>query len=58
MVNDNIIFRECEVLSVIDDQAGLRIKVRIDPDDNDCETIEQLPYCYPLIPKHFHINPR
>ena len=58
MVNDNIIFRECEVLSVIDDQAGLRIKVRIDPDDNDCETIEQLPYCYPLIPKHFHINPK
>ena len=57
MVNDNIIFRECEVLSVIDDQAGLRIKVRIDPDDNDCKTIEQLPYCYPLIPKHFHINP-
>jgi len=58
MVNDNIIFRECEVLSVIDDQAGLRIKVRIDPDDNDCKTIEQLPYCYPLMPKHFHINPK
>ena len=58
MANDKIITRECEVLSVIDDQAGLRIKVRIDPDDNDCKTIEQLPYCYPLIPKHFHINPK
>lgn len=55
---DNIIFRECEVLSVTDDQAGLRIKVRIYPDDNDCETDEQLPYCYPLLPKHFHINPK
>lgn len=55
---DDKIFRECEVLSVNDDQAGLRIKVRIYPDDNECKTINDLPYCYPLMPKHFHINPK
>lgn len=55
---DDKIFRECEVLSVIDDKAGLRIKVRIHPDDSDCETIDDLPFCYPLLPKHFHINPK
>ena len=55
---DDKIFRECEVLSVIDDKAGLRIKVRIHPDDSDCATIDDLPFCYPLMPKHFHINPK
>ena len=55
---DDKIFRECEVLSVIDDKGGLRIKVRIHPDDSDCETIDDLPFCYPLLPKHFHINPK
>ena len=55
---DDKIFRECEVLSVIDDKAGLRIKVRIHPDDSDCKTIDDLPFCYPLLPKHFHINPK
>ena len=56
--SDDKIFRECEVLSVEDDKGGLRIKVRIHPDDSDCKTIDDLPYCYPLIPKHFHINPK
>lgn len=57
MIDDKI-FRECKVLSVDDDQAGLRIKVRLHPEDSDCKTIEELPYCFPLIPKHFHINPK
>lgn len=56
--SDDKIFRECEVLSVIDDKAGLRIKVRIEPDDRECKTIEDLPWCYPLLPKHFHLNPK
>ena len=57
-ISDDKLIRECEVLSVIDDKAGLRIKVRIYPDDADCATIDDLPFCYPLIPKHFHINPK
>jgi hypothetical protein len=51
------IFRECKVLSVYDDKAGLRIKVRMDPEDNKLTT-DEIPYCYPLLPKHFHINPK
>ena len=57
MNENNYIFRECEVLSVNDDQGGLRIKVRIDPEDNMLP-IERIPFCFPLLPKHFHINPK
>lgn len=52
------IIRECKVLSVLDDQAGLRIKVKLDPEDNSIKNTEDLPWCYPLLPKHFHINPK
>ena len=51
------IFRECEVVSVYDDQAGLRIKVKLDPEDT-YKNMEDIPWCYPLLPKHFHINPK
>lgn len=54
----NIIARFCEVLSVDDENAGLRIKVRLEPEDADCDTIEELPYCFPALPKHLHINPK
>lgn len=55
--NEKILFMESEVLSVEDDKAGLRIKVKILPYDQGLN-LEQLPYCFPLIPKHFHINPK
>lgn len=55
---DSTIIRLCKVLSVDDDQAGLRIKVRIEPDDADCKYIEDLPYVFPLLPKLIHINPK
>lgn len=57
-MKDDIIIRFCEVLSVEDDQAGLRIKVRLDPEDCDCLYTKDLPYCFPLLPKHIHINPK
>lgn len=57
-MNNPILIRLCEVLSVVDDQAGLRIKVRLNPEDNKIKTIEELPYCFPLLPKHLHINPK
>lgn len=57
-MTDNRIIRFCKVLSVKDDNAGLRIKVRIHPEDADCKTDEELPYCFPLLPKHIHINPK
>lgn len=56
--NDNIILRLCKVLSVDDDQAGLRIRVRLEPEDGDIKYLEDLPYVFPLLPKHLHINPK
>lgn len=56
--NDNMIIRLCEVLSVDDDKAGLRIKVRLDPEDGDVEYLEDLPYVFPLLPKMLHVNPK
>lgn len=55
---DGIIVRICEVLSVQDNQAGLRIKVRLEPYDNNYKNIEDIPYCFPLLPKFFHCNPK
>lgn len=55
--NDDKIFRECEVVSVNDEQACLRIKVRLHPEDNYTSD-EDLPYCFPLLPKHFQVNPK
>lgn len=60
MINDPLrqrILYTCEVKSVEDDQDGLRIKVYIDEFDRN-STIDELPYCFPLLPKHLHINPK
>lgn len=56
-MNNSLLIRFCEVLSVIDDNAGLRIKVRLHEDSN-YKTTDDLPYCFPLLPKHIHINPK
>lgn len=57
-MNSNILVYFCEVLSVIDDNAGLRIKVQIPYEDDDCKTINDLPYAFPALPKLIHINPK
>ena len=55
--SDDKIFRECAVVSVNDENACLRIKVRLQPEDNNTAD-EDLPYCFPLLPKHFQVNPK
>lgn len=46
-----------EVISVEDDTEGGRIKVRIA--DLDTRTAdENLPWCYPMLPKFFHLYPQ
>ena len=55
----NIYF--CRVESVFDENDGLRIKVRIptiDPDEVQDPYFERVPYAFPLLPKHLHVNPR
>lgn len=56
--DDPIIIRICKVLSVEDNTAGLRIKVRLEPEDGDIDKDSDLPYCLPLLPKMLHINPK
>lgn len=51
----------CKVESVFDENDGLRIKVRIptiDPPETQDPYFERVPFCFPLLPKHLHINPR
>jgi len=46
-----------EVISIDDETEGGRIKVKI-PDLDNRTTISELPWCYPLLPKFFHIYPQ
>lgn len=46
-----------EVISIEDETDGGRIKVKINGLDNHI-TNENLPWCYPLLPKFFHIYPQ
>lgn len=46
-----------EVISINDPTDGGRIKVKI-PDLDNKTGNEELPWCYPLIPKFFHIYPK
>lgn len=57
--NNTPIIRLAKVESVTDDQAGLRIKVRLHEDTyQDYPDISSLPYCFPLLPKFVHVNPK
>lgn len=55
--NNNLIYM-CRVLSVIDDNEGLRIKVRIPYLDDKNTPVSELPYVFPLLPKMMHVNPK
>lgn len=57
--NDTQVIRECKVLSVDDNKGGGRIKVNIGREDSDWKgQVKNLPWCFPLLPKHFHIMPK
>jgi hypothetical protein len=46
-----------KVISIDDQEDGARIKVRILDLDNGV-TDDNLPWCYPLLPRYFHIYPQ
>lgn len=54
-VSRTIYYRE--VISIIDETDGGRIKVKIADLDNRTAN-EDLPWCYPLLPKFFHLYPQ
>lgn len=56
--NDNTIIKIAEVKSVIDDADGMRIKVRLVPEDNSISLDKNLPYAFPLLPKQIHVSPK
>lgn len=65
--NDNYIFKLCTVEYVDDESKALRIKVRIHPYDDGKEISQEptsennnngVPWCFPLLPKMLHVNPR
>lgn len=45
------------VFDINDETDGQRIKVRVNPDDNS-KSDNQIPYAYPLLPKHLNIKPK
>lgn len=56
--SDESVVAICKVLRVDDEMGGNRIKVRIDPYDANCATDDDLPYCFPLMPKLIHVYPK
>lgn len=61
-INDRLLnltnFALCDVLSVDDESEGRRIKVRIPSSSDNEKTIDELPYCFPLLPKLIGVNPK
>lgn len=51
-------FALCDVLSVDDESEGGRIKVRIPGTSDNDKTIDELPFCFPLLPKLLSVNPK
>jgi hypothetical protein len=56
-MNNGIILKICEVISIFDENDGERIKVRISPED-DRKSDKELPYAFPLLPKMLHVKPK
>lgn len=56
-MENEYILREAKVISVDDEYGGMRIKVRLGGLDGDLAD-EDLPYCFPLLPKLIHISPK
>lgn len=51
-------FKICKVFSVSDDTDSGMIKVRFRPEDDKIKTIKELPDCFPLLPKMYHVMPK
>ena len=58
IVTDHSIIAITKVERVEDNMGGGRIKVRISPYDIVYKTDDDLPYCFPLLPKLVHVYPK
>ena len=57
-ITNNTLWFFCKVVAIEDIYDGKRIKVRLPYYDDDKKTVGDLPYCFPLLPKHLHIYPK
>lgn len=51
-------FKICKVLSVSDNRDTDTIKVRFEPEDDKFGSLDQIPECFPLLPKQFFVKPK
>lgn len=58
MVENSFIIKYGKVVSVEDDNFGLRIKARLINQSTVYKRDEDLPYLFPLLPKILHVNPK
>ena len=57
-MNSKYVIRRASVVSVYDDAEGMRITARISGSGDGTKNDQELDYCYPLIPKLLHVNPK
>ena len=57
-MNSKYVIRRASVVSVYDDAEGMRITARISGSGDGTKKDEELDYCYPLLPKLLHVNPK
>lgn len=50
--------RRSKVISTTDAYGGMRIKVRLYPEDNSISSDDDLVYCFPLLPKMLQVQPK
>lgn len=67
MTNNTFTYRFCTVEYVDDKSKGMRIKVRMSPQDNGKDITQEptqdnngdgIPWCFPLLPKMIHVSPK
>ena len=57
-MSGNYIYKFGKVVSVVDNQDGDRIKVYVRGEDSPNYKVDDLPYAFPLLPKHLYVKPQ
>ena len=56
--SNQMIIRMAEVISTDDNYGAMRIKVRLNLEDGHITNDDDLPWCFPLLPKMLHVVPK
>jgi len=55
---NSLVFKFGKVVSVVDTQDGDRVRVHVRGEDSVNYKIEEIPYAFPLLPKHLYVKPQ